>query len=79
MPNFGEAHWGAGAEQSAQTELLFVLAISISCGGRKRHDQRAVLGKVGGEMGGKVGKGRGVPLTASPDQPPTSPWTPLKL
>lgn len=77
MPNFGDAHWGEGAEQSAHTELALVLAISWSCGGRESHGQRLVLGGGGGGREGWEGNGRGVPLTVSPDQPPTSPWTPL--
>lgn len=48
IPNFGEAHCGEGAEQSAQTELLFVLAISWSCSEGGRHDQRTVWRVVGG-------------------------------
>lgn len=73
IPNLGEAHWGEGAEQSAQVELEFVLAISWSCGRG---------GMVSGWFGGEVvggGEGRGAPLIESPDQPPTSPWTPLYL
>lgn len=71
MPNFGEAHWGEGAEQSAHTALLLVLAISWSCGGGRV----VVSGWFWG--GGKEGGEGGVPLIVSPDQPPTSPWTPL--
>jgi hypothetical protein len=32
MPNFGEAHWGAGAEQSMQRSLALLLEISRSWG-----------------------------------------------
>ena len=53
MPNFGDAHWGEGAEQSAHTELEFVLAISWSCGGRRDRISGWFWGEVGG---GKLGR-----------------------